>query len=234
MKRKKQNCIVFYAFDSEGKIKGVSCGKWSCEYCRKDLARMWSWRARIEVGDAQKTYWCWTLTLGGNYKTRQQGYAALKTLWDNLRKHIQRKLTKLDENKGKKWTYLAFVEEQPKQRKMPHFHILTNFKAPYRIKDFAVHHGFGFEATEKRVDGVQAANYVSKYTSKGDPNMPKNFRRVRASQNWAKLPAYEGGKLYVKSKNENLTHYLLRVEAATGIGVEFLYEQWKLMHEIDV
>jgi len=188
----------------------------------------------LQIEDTSEVYVCWTLTLGSQYKTRQQGYAALKKLWDSLRKVVQRKLLKLPSNQGKKWTYLAFVEEQPKNRKMPHFHILTNIAAPYRIKDFAVHNGFGHQATEKPVDSRKAAYYVTKYTSKGDPNMPKSFRRVRASQNWKKLPPYEGDKLIVKSKNEFLSDYLLRVSAATDIAIEYLYEQWKLFNEIDV
>jgi len=129
---------------------------------------------------------------------------------------------------------MAFVEAQPKKRKMPHFHIITNVPAPYRIKDFAVHNGFGHQAKQDEITSTKAAYYVSKYVSKGDPNMPKKFRRVRVSQKWAKLPPFVGDHLFVKSKNELLRDYLIRVHEATGRGLDDLWDDWKFYHEMDV
>jgi len=116
---------------------------------------------------------------------------------------------------------------------MPHFHIITDMPAPYRIKDFAVHMGYGHQAKQRVVDTFEAANYVAKYASKGDKNMPKNFRRVRCSQNWSKLPPFQGDKLYVKSRNEHITAFLLRVSDETGADLDDLWEQWKWAHEMD-
>ena len=233
MRKSSQKCISFFAFNSKGTIRAVPCGKWSCEVCRKKNAQMWGWRAQIHIDNATHTYWCWTFTLGSKYKTRKQGYESLKRLWDNLRTVIRRNYSKSPSGATIKWTYLAFVEEQPKKRKMPHFHILTNIPSPYRIKDWAVFLGFGFEAYEDEVVGKQAARYVSKYVSKGGTDMPRGFRRVRSSQNWAKLPPFIGDRLIVKRNSESITDYLLRVADTTDTEIQDLWDRWRVAHEID-
>jgi len=63
--------------------------------------------------------------------------------------------------------------------------------------------------------------------------MPKGFRRVRVSQKWAKLPPYIGNKLYVKSKKETITAFLMRVSGATGRDIDDLWDDWKWAHEMD-
>lgn len=88
--------------------------------------------------------------------------------------------------------------------------------------------GFGYQAYEKQLNSLKAASYVSKYASKQSDKMPKGFRRVRASRDWAKLPDYEGKPLYVRSKTESLTDYLLRVNRATGVDMDTLLERWRL------
>lgn len=233
MRKKSTKCISFYAFTSKGKIRAVACGKWSCAVCAKDNARMWAWRARIQLDGTQETYYVWTFTLGSRYVLPKDGYKALPKLWDNLRKVVQRWYAKVTGDRTFKWVYMAFVEAQSKKRKMPHFHIITNVEAPYRIKDFAVHNGFGHQAKQDEINSVKAAYYVTKYVSKGDPSMPKSFRRVRTSQKWAKLPPFIGDKLYVKSKKESITDFLIRVSEATDTDIDDLWEQWSIAHEID-
>jgi len=231
MRKKAGKCISFYAFTTKGKIVPVSCGKWSCPVCAKENAMLWAWRCRLQIDNSTDVYYVWTFTLGSKFKLPKQGYAALPKLWDNLRKVVTRWYTKATGDKGFRWVYMAFVEAQPKKRKMPHFHIITNVPAPYRIKDFAVHNGFGHQAIQDEITSKKAAYYVSKYVSKGDPNMPKKFRRVRTSQLWAKLPPYVGDKLYVRSKKETLTAFLLRVSDDTDTDIDDLWEQWKWVHE---
>lgn len=248
-------CVSFWAFSSKGKVVGVPCGKWSCEICRKQNAALWAWRARIQIERSDKKYFVWTLTLGSKYTSPKLGYASLPKLWDNLRKTIQRIMNRAT-GRTFKWSYLAFVEAQPKQRKMPHFHIITSMsykqfkdarntiilkdkskrkhKKLYRLKDFAVHVGFGFEAYEDEITSSGAAHYVSKYVSKGDPSMPKNFRRVRASTGWAKLPEYEGDKLIVRARNETISHYVFRVADQTGHDIDYIYAQWVFANDTDI
>lgn len=218
-------CPAFYAFNEQGKVVGVSCGSWTCPRCAKHLARMWAWRAKIQVNAAEEPYYFWTLTLRGKYHTPEQGFKALPRLWDTFRKIIQRLLKK---KQVKRWSYLAFVEGQPKRQYMPHFHILSSHKSPKRLKDLAMQAGFGYQAKEKRLNGLQAAAYVAKYASKQSDKTPKKFRRVRASRDWAKLPDYEGKPLFVKARDETLTAYLMRVHEATDVDMDTLLERWRL------
>ena len=87
--------------------------------------------------------------------------------------------------------------------------------------------GFGYSATEKRIDSARAASYCAKYASKISPNVPKGFRRVRASRNWAELPDTAYQPLMVKSRRETVPQFLVRVSDNTGIGLSELYERWR-------
>jgi hypothetical protein len=206
------------AFNSQGKVITIYCGLWSCPRCQKQLARLWAWRTRLQVEANQGEAWFWTLTLRGKYRTPAAGFKALPGLWDNFRKIIQRL--------GGKWTYIAFVEGQPKRSYMPHFHIIVMRKSPKRLKDLAMQAGFGFEAKEKKVNSGKAASYVAKYASKQSPATPKNFRRVRSSKDWAKLPESETEPYLVKSRKETITEFLLRVEYITGVDLDTLKDRW--------
>lgn len=110
---------------------------------------------------------------------------------------------------------------------MPHFHVISLSKAPYRIKDLAHDCGFGYQAAESIINGQKAANYCAKYASKTNPATPKGFRRVRASRDWAKLPDYEGVHLLVKAGKELLSDYLLRVHWVTGVDMDDLLFVWR-------
>src|SRR5574340_1236878 len=177
-------CPAFFAFDEGGNLHAVQCGQWSCPNCAKHLARLWAWRCRLQVEKHGNTAWFWTLTLRGKYHTAEQGYKALPRLWDNIRKRVQRA--------ERDWSYCAFVEGQPQRDYMPHFHAISLSKAPCRLKDLAMECGFGYQAKESYINSAKAANYCAKYASKTNPATPKGFRRVRASRDWAKLPAFEG------------------------------------------
>lgn len=219
-------CPAFYAFNGKGVCTPVPCGQWSCPHCAKHLARLWAWRAKLQVNQSEKgRYWFWTLTMRGKYHSAQSAFKVLPRLWDTFRKAVQRQLKK----KGTpQWSYLAFVEGQPKRDYMPHFHILSSAKSPKRLKDMAMEAGFGFEAYEKPVDGAKAMSYVAKYASKQGQATPKRFRRVRATRDWAKLPPFDGDPLFVKARNEPLTDYLLRVNSATGVDMDTLLDRWSL------
>jgi len=229
----KNKCVVLMGFNLQGEIKTISCGKWSCPMCAKKNARHWAIRAKKQIdGDNRRKYFMWTLTLGSEFKTVRAGYEALPKLWHNMRQKLERHYRKVTGDKKWKFTYLAFVEGQQKRGGMPHFHIITPVEAPYRIKDYAVANGFGYQATQKPVESAGATNYVSKYCSKGDVNMPKNFRRCRPSSDWADID-YEGEELMVQAKKEDLTHYFLRVSDETGVGIDYLWAQWKFFRKLN-
>ncbi len=212
------NCGDLHAFKHDGTVVTVYCGKWSCKRCSKVNANRWAWRVRLYIGERGETAWFWTFTLGISYRTRKSGYLALPRLWDTLRKELQRQFGK--------WQYCAFVEGQPHRGSMPHFHVISLVKSPRRIKDLAVHVGFGHQAYEEPVNDKKAAHYVAKYASKTDAQMPTGFRRVRTSRGWPKLPPYHGERYMVKSSLETLADYLLRVSDVSGIEPEILERRW--------
>jgi hypothetical protein len=94
------------------------------------------------------------------------------------------------------------------------------------MHDWAVKRGFGFEADASPVDNHEAAAYVSKYASKGDPTMPRKFRRVRASRGWTKPPKDPEKRLIVPAKGESLIAFLIRVQDRADIGLDELYKRW--------
>ena len=226
-------CVSFWAFDSIGNIRAIACKRWSCKICQKHNAQMWAWRAELHVENDQYQFYMWTLTLGSNYSDVRKAYSDLKKLWDRLRKAVVRHYQKKYNWRHFTWTYLAFVEGQPKRNGMPHFHVLSAISAPERLKDFAVRCGFGFQADEHEINGKGAGAYVAKYASKGAGIIPKDFRRVRASQDWTKLPDFKRDTLFVKSKGEHLSDYLIRVHEGTGVSIDTLWDNWRLAHEID-
>lgn len=219
------SCPYGIAFSVQGKPVALWCGKWSCERCQKINAKLWAWRASLHINNSDRTAYHWTLTLRSTVKTPYQGFKAIPTLWDNLRKIVQRK--------SGKWSYMAFVECHPQRSKIPHFHVLSLTPSPLvgthktqAIKDLAFTAGFGYIASESEVQGYKAAYYVAKYASKHDPAMPRNFRRVRVSQDWTKLPEVELDPYIVQSPTESLTDYLLRVNTQTCVDVDVLYMRW--------
>jgi hypothetical protein len=213
-------CAAIVAFTANGTVVAIPCGKWSCPECSKHNARMWAWRVRLHIdGNRDKHAYFWTITMRGKYKTARQAYTALPKLWKVFHQKMTRKIGK--------WSYCAFVEGHPRRGKIPHFHIISMQKCPGRLKDFAMNAGFGFQATETRVTSTRAANYCAKYASKQGEEMPKNFRRVRASHDWAKLPLLDGKPLLVKAKKEHLWQYLVRVSEESGIDAETLASRWR-------
>jgi hypothetical protein len=120
---------------------------------------------------------------------------------------------------------------------MPHFHILCDQQPPTKrgrrgyvtkhgVHDFAVAYGWGYQAKLEIVTGSQAAVYIAKYTSKGDPSMPRSFRRVRCSRNFPALPDLDGSSLLVPSRTEDVGHYLARVADVTGVDPDTLLPRY--------
>jgi len=211
-------CPTMRAFNKQGKVQNVYCGQWSCPRCQKIKARLWAWRIKLTIKHSEHVWFFWTLTLRSKYRDPKSGYIALPKLWDTLRKQVQRRY--------KKFSYLAFVEGQPKRGNMPHFHVITDAEPWTRFKDIAWYAGFGYEAKSQVVNGGKAASYVAKYATKQNADTPKGFRRVRASRDIAKLPDYETIGLIIPGKSEKQWEYLMRVSDVTGIDHETLYERW--------
>jgi hypothetical protein len=212
-------CPYTIGFTQAGTIKAITCGMWSCPTCRKKLAAEWSKRAYLHVHEHGDTAFCWHLTLRPDVQNAFQGYLIIKVAWDNLRKQVQRSMGK--------FSYLAAVEAHPRRNKIPHFHIVTLAPAPYRLKDLAYNAGFGYIAKEEAIWSERGAAYVTKYASKYDPSIPKNFRRVRTSQDWTKLPPYAGPPLLVKARSETLASFIIRCSMLIDEEPETLLRRYR-------
>lgn len=227
----RRKCPVIAAFSTSGQAVLVPCGLWSCPRCARLLARKWARRVRLHLNELPGEWWFITLTFGSDYRKPEQAFKVLPKLWDALRKELQRAYPS--------WQFMAFVEGQAKSRGgMPHFHIISNRHPPSALgkrgqwtkrgeHDWAVKRGFGFEIDCAIVNGDEASAYVAKYASKGDPSMPRKFRRVRASQSWQKLPETGKKPLIVPAKGETLVAFLIRVQGETDVDLDTLYERWR-------
>lgn len=168
----------------------------------------------------------------GSIKTKEYAYKRLPVLWNRVRVFMQRHVIRID-GKNAKWEYLAFVEGQSHRNNMPHFHVISSHPCPIRIKDFAVKRGFGYQAKEKPIDGNGAAEYVTKYVTKGDVDMPKGFRRCRPSQGWSKLPSSLARVLLVPTHGERIESYLKRVCYETGMPISAIWAKWSKANQVD-
>lgn len=227
-------CPIGVGFDLEGNTQVVFCGQWSCPRCRKRLAIRWARDVETHITDnplpGDQAWKFLTLTLGAKFRHAEDGYQAIPGLWDKTRKQLQRKYGKV--------SYVAFVEGQEKRSGMPHFHIILSELPPVpvssktgRITKRALHDwsnslGWGFMSDLQELKDGEAFAYVAKYVSKGTPECPKGFRRVRTSQDMRRIASDNEKEYIFPERDERLTEYLLRVEAATGQEVDELYERW--------
>lgn len=185
-----QWCIGTLGVDASGQVFAIRCKKWSCEICAPINAL---YRAIETANGVQalltsgiRPYFV-TITQPASVKTPEMAYSILFSQWDKFR------------NRWQYWAkqqavpnfYAAFVEGQGHREGMPHFHIIgTAFPGKRTVKDWATSSGLGYQADVQLIaanSGV--AWYVSKYSTKGSDAalMPRNFRRVRFSQDWPRM-----------------------------------------------
>lgn len=221
-------CFSAFSVDPSGQVGWVGCGQWKCPVCAKQNARLWAWRVKLHMNENSAVKWrFWTLTLRPTIKTAKQGYAVLPKLWDKLRKYMAR-------NYGS-WSYCAFVEGHPQRGKIPHFHVIASITLGgthgKRLKDVAFKLGFGYQCKDKRIDTARAAAYVAKYASKGDEDMPKNFRRCRASQDWTKLPDMPPQSIVVQRYGESKFAFVVRACELLNLDYDGVYDQLNKISE---
>lgn len=221
MKNGLQECpYAKRAFNNLGQLITLACDRWNCPYCRRILA--WRWAERVRFGIdliSRRDPLFWTLTLPGWVVQPETGYRLLPDNWNRLRQHLRRE-------QGT-FTYAAFVEPHPRRKNIPHLHVITFQWPRERLKDLAVHCGYGYQADIQQVSSAGAARYVSKYASKQELAMPKGFRRVRVSQDWPKLPepAYEHEVIY-PHPHESVKAYVRRIATLTDEDYNLLMSSW--------
>lgn len=150
----------------------VRCRK--CPHCRSIKARQWRYRAKFEIYNSSRTWFC-TYTVNPDnrmllrLKANSWDYEALSK---ELSKDFTKYLKRLRKNSGVKFRYLLVFEKH--KDGFPHLHCLI--------------HEVGQNLTKRQIQGTwklgfsdcklcdgQAANYVTKYIFK------ENWRRVRSS-----------------------------------------------------
>jgi len=195
------------------------CGLWSCPHCRviNSFIHAQNVKAGIRSLPNQEA-WFITLTLGGNIKTAQLGYALLPSLW-------KRYVDKMN-YRSPGWQWCCFVEGHPKRNGIPHLHIIASTKPEQRLNDFARSCGFGFKTSASLVTGEAGAAYVAKYTTKADTFVPRHFRRVRYSQNWTRSLPPDMGKMFTLGKDQRLDDFLMGVALQSHHTFDEVLKAW--------
>lgn len=168
----------------------ADCDSWQCTECAERKKNQWLIRAQrgskeiISSGMALKFL---TITSSPKLKSSAATIAVFPLAWSKLYKRLKRKTPNLQ--------YLMILEHHKNGR--IHAHMLSNCHCSKRwLKDNAAQCGFGYMADIQNVTSERAtAGYVTKYLAKSLAGMelPPKTRRVRASENWYKLPENEGG-----------------------------------------
>lgn len=173
-----------------------------------------------------------TFTQSRRLKSVPRAYELLPKQWDAFRKIMQRQYPR-------DFIYIAFVEGQAGRGGMPHFHVIANHspiktprqKAITALRYVARRCGFGYQCWIDEVTDEGAAWYVAKYCSKGDPAMPKGFRRVRTSRSFAELIPQIRDPVILPKSNEKLADYFMRVSDETGLSVDDILERYTALQD---
>lgn len=160
------------------------CKQWSCPYCAEVNSSYWTWVATHgskTLYNEQQALSFVTLT-SHEALSQEAALNVLPSAWDKLRRrlnHIQPSMP-------------YFMVPEPHKSGKVHAHAIVSCDLPKRWwKDNARSCGFGYQNDAQEVVSVGGvSSYVNKYLTKTlqNSNFGKNFRRVRKSQNWPKLP----------------------------------------------
>lgn len=209
------------------------CKMWSCPVCSEINKSLWAVKAyhAAEQLTGNQTHIDF-LTLTSHEKlTAEASLKVWPKAWSRLGQRARRK--------SKYFQYLM-IPEQHKDGRL-HIHAIETAGLGSRWwKDNARECGLGYIAEEKPVRTPQgAALYVVKYLTKSlmADVWPDNYRRVRTSQKWPKLPQGElpeGWTFEPLSKDEDLA---VSVAAFEGNGFDVLVidhrEAWAIIGEYD-
>lgn len=165
-------------------VTWANCDSWNCVDCSKRMASLWALRAEIgsrEILLAGGTLDFVTITSHEKLRDFESTERVWRSAWNALYCAIKRK--------APNFQYMIVPEKHEDGRM--HVHALWNAGVSKRwLKDNARKRGMGYQAEIKSISNSGGAQkYVVKYVGKslGD-NVPDHFRRVRVSNNWAKVP----------------------------------------------
>lgn len=163
-----------------------ACKMWSCPACaernamRVVLHAVHGSNCLMRSGETLEF-----LTVTSHEKLNERGsFNVLPVAWNKLNRRVKRATN------NPKPAYFAVPEQHADGRW--HLHAVVNFGLSKRwFKDSARSCGLGYEVEiEKIEDAGRVSFYISKYMGKQLQASAryKNLRRVRHSNNWAKLP----------------------------------------------
>lgn len=185
-------------------ISQACCNHWNCPACgikraKQEYRRIVAGSETLAMGHS---LYFWTVTCRGRECSLEEAeenyYAWTNVLLTNAR-------TKAARN-NQYWAYAQITERQKKTRHHPHSHIITTFLPEDAIATETENHhtsytsqwfsnanisaGLGEQCRISLVSSAAAVSrYVAKYMFKEtmSEDWPKNWKRVRYSQNWPKL-----------------------------------------------
>jgi len=166
-------------------VTRANCDSWSCPECSLRMSEHWVLRAEIGtrnlLGRGEQIDFV-TLTSHERLKTFVATEQIWRSAWSALYAAIKRR-------RPSGFDYFI-VPEKHKDGRM-HVHAIWDAAVSQRwLKDNARKHGLGYMAKIKPItEPFHAVRYVTKYVGKslGD-DIPKHFRRVRVSRDWANVP----------------------------------------------
>jgi len=246
-------CAATVGVTKDGYVFPVRCKRWSCPVC----APINAYHEAIKVANGIRAMYTAglvpkfaTITQGPKVKTAEFAYSILDQQWDGFRNRwqywvageqlrsdfiyhpISRRIIPRVYKDAAPTMYAAFVEGQERREGVPHFHIIaTMLPKKELMRKWAIKSGFGFEVDIQSVGASSgAAWYVSKYSTKSSDAqiMPKNFRRVRYSQDWPKMlfrSDTQEGEAIVRERGESYEHWALRAVMAFGLAPDDLIYQ---------
>lgn len=165
------------------------CKKWDCPYCGEQNREYWIHQAQrgatiLLMEGAQFQFV--TLTSRG-YSTPASSIYFFSQNWPKLRKRASSQTNGWKPVTGVSWAYFLVPERHKSGVLHAHLIAATHIEGERWWKDNAWASGFGHQVKVKpMIDVSSAIGYVTKYLTKsaGDITWPKDFRRVRHSQNW--------------------------------------------------
>jgi len=215
----------------DGHVFPVRCKKWSCKVCAPinalhEAIKTANGVYALHAAGLRAKFV--TITQPGSVKTPEFAYAIIDNQWDKFRNRWQY----WAKAQGVPNMYAAFVEGQSRRSDMPHFHIIaTSMPSQDKVRDWSTSSGLGYQADVQWI-GAHAgvAWYVSKYSTKGSDAqyIPKNFRRVRYSQDWPNMcfqADFLEDQSVVKLPRESYVHWLIRAVTAFGVDPQSVMSQ---------
>lgn len=216
-------CMASVGVTPEGHVFPIRCKKWSCKVCAPinalhEAIKTANGVYAIHAAGLRAKFV--TITQPGSVKTPEFAYRIIDSQWDKFRNRWQY----WSQTQGLPNLYAAFVEGQSRRSDMPHFHVIaTAMPSQDKVRDWTTSSGLGHQAIVEWI-GAHAgvAWYVSKYSTKGSDAryIPKNFRRVRYSQDWPGMYFRSDlleGQSIVKEPRESYAHWVLRAVVAFGV-----------------